>query len=141
VTLSYRRSWDGELSDALSARRAEDLRRQITTVGPHRDELDISVGPWSGPHPRVAGRATLRRSGLAPGHARITSSRRSGTPVLPRSTMCSPNSTLVVRPASSINYRSARLLLTTAVDPPHRCRRIALWRLFFGQVVERGGMT
>jgi DNA replication and repair protein RecF len=44
VYLSYRRSWEGPLGDALRAARGEDLRRGITTVGPHRDELDLAIG-------------------------------------------------------------------------------------------------
>ena len=43
VRLGYRRSWDGALADALAASRRTDLRRQVTSVGPHRDELDITV--------------------------------------------------------------------------------------------------
>lgn len=41
VTLSYRRSWEGELGAALQLSRREDLRRGFTSVGPHRDELDL----------------------------------------------------------------------------------------------------
>lgn len=41
VSLSYTRSWSGELDAALAAHRGEDLRRQVTSVGPHRDELVI----------------------------------------------------------------------------------------------------
>lgn len=44
VRLRYRRSWGGELAAALAAVRADDLRRGVTTVGPHRDELVIDVG-------------------------------------------------------------------------------------------------
>ncbi len=44
VALSYQRSWDGPLNDALAGARTEDLRRGVTTVGPHRDELDLFVG-------------------------------------------------------------------------------------------------
>lgn len=39
--LRYRRSWEGDLAKALEAARADDLRRGVTTVGPHRDELEI----------------------------------------------------------------------------------------------------
>jgi DNA replication and repair protein RecF len=39
VTMSYARSWEGALSDALAARRGDDLRRGVNTVGPHRDDL------------------------------------------------------------------------------------------------------
>ncbi len=39
----YLRSWDGELLDALVARRTDDLRRGVNTVGPHRDDLILSL--------------------------------------------------------------------------------------------------
>ena len=44
VTASYRRSWEGPLLDTLAASRPDDLRRAVTLVGPHRDELALSVG-------------------------------------------------------------------------------------------------
>jgi DNA replication and repair protein RecF len=43
VDLVYERSWDGPLLEALHASRAEDLRRAVTSVGPQRDDLVISV--------------------------------------------------------------------------------------------------
>ena len=43
VTVAYRVSWEGELADALAAARKEDLRRGHTTVGPHRDELELTL--------------------------------------------------------------------------------------------------
>jgi DNA replication and repair protein RecF len=45
VGLSYRRSWDGDLHDALVAARPDDVRRQHTTVGPHRDDVELTIGP------------------------------------------------------------------------------------------------
>jgi DNA replication and repair protein RecF len=45
VTLRYRRSWDGDLMTALHVNRRDDIRRQVTSVGPHRDDLDIAIGP------------------------------------------------------------------------------------------------
>jgi DNA replication and repair protein RecF len=39
TTISYARSWEGHLRDAVAAARREDLRRGINTVGPHRDDL------------------------------------------------------------------------------------------------------
>ncbi len=41
LILVYRRSWEGELLDVLRANRPEDIRRQSTGSGPHRDELVI----------------------------------------------------------------------------------------------------
>jgi DNA replication and repair protein RecF len=44
VDLSYAPAWlDGGLAAALAATRTEDLRRAVTTVGPHRDDLDIGL--------------------------------------------------------------------------------------------------
>jgi DNA replication and repair protein RecF len=48
VRLRYRRSWEGDLAAALTAARSDDLRRGVTTVGPHRDELLIDVGGLPG---------------------------------------------------------------------------------------------
>ena len=44
LDLTYRRSYEGSLADALVASRAEDLRRVVTTVGPHRDDLEVVSG-------------------------------------------------------------------------------------------------
>ncbi len=44
VTLDYRRSWTGDLVDALGKARSEDVRRQVTSVGPHRDDLELCIG-------------------------------------------------------------------------------------------------
>ena len=42
LEVSYRRSYDGALADALLAAREEDLRRAVTTVGPQRDDLFLT---------------------------------------------------------------------------------------------------
>lgn len=39
LRLEYRRSFDGTLEEALRKARDDDLRRGVTTVGPHRDDL------------------------------------------------------------------------------------------------------
>ena len=43
VRLVYARSWDGNLLDALGAARATDVQRGVSTVGPHRDELELNL--------------------------------------------------------------------------------------------------
>jgi len=43
IRLSYCRSWEGDLKQALRERRAEDIRIQATGCGPHRDELVIAL--------------------------------------------------------------------------------------------------
>lgn len=43
VSLSYFRSWQGDLFKELQNNRNEDLKRQINTIGPHRDDLEINL--------------------------------------------------------------------------------------------------
>lgn len=43
VGVAYDRSWEGPLAAALAAARADDVRRGLTTVGPHRDDVRLSV--------------------------------------------------------------------------------------------------
>ena len=43
VGLGYVRSWSGRLVEALGESRAKDVERGISSVGPHRDELDLTV--------------------------------------------------------------------------------------------------
>ena len=42
--LAYRRSWEGPLTEALVGARRDDLRRGVSTIGPHRDDLAIALG-------------------------------------------------------------------------------------------------
>lgn len=44
VGVDYERSWAGPLAAALVAARDDDVRRGLTTVGPHRDELRLGIG-------------------------------------------------------------------------------------------------
>jgi DNA replication and repair protein RecF len=43
VAMVYRRSWHGELAEALGAARTHDLERAATSVGPHRDDLELGL--------------------------------------------------------------------------------------------------
>ncbi len=44
VALGYEPSWEGDLAAALARARPDDLRRGVSTVGPHRDELRLEIG-------------------------------------------------------------------------------------------------
>jgi DNA replication and repair protein RecF len=44
VHVGYQRSWTGPLAAALAGARPDDLRRGVTTVGPHRDDLAATIG-------------------------------------------------------------------------------------------------
>jgi DNA replication and repair protein RecF len=44
VSLRYQPSWgDQPLAAAIETQRGEDLRRQVSTVGPHRDDLELMI--------------------------------------------------------------------------------------------------
>ena len=43
LQLGYRRSWEGDLRTALAAGRADDLRRAASLIGPHRDEMEVTL--------------------------------------------------------------------------------------------------
>ena len=43
VGLVYVRSWQGPLLEALGASRAKDVQRGVSTLGPHRDELELTI--------------------------------------------------------------------------------------------------
>ncbi|MGH9281344.1 MAG: DNA replication/repair protein RecF, partial [Acidimicrobiales bacterium] len=43
VGLAYEPSWPGPLAAALAEARADDVRRGLTTTGPHRDELRLTL--------------------------------------------------------------------------------------------------
>jgi DNA replication and repair protein RecF len=43
VRLEYLPSYEGDLRTAVEQARTEDVRRGVTTIGPHRDELRVSV--------------------------------------------------------------------------------------------------
>lgn len=75
VTLTYEPSWrDGGLAQALTAARTEDLRRQVTSVGPHRDDLDIVLnGLPARTHASQGEQRTLALALKLAGHQLVTS--------------------------------------------------------------------
>jgi DNA replication and repair protein RecF len=44
VGATYTRSWEDGLDAALAASRGDDVRRGVTLIGPHRDELQLTIG-------------------------------------------------------------------------------------------------
>lgn len=43
VTATYSPSWEGELGAALEHARTIDMRRGVSTIGPHRDEINLEI--------------------------------------------------------------------------------------------------
>jgi DNA replication and repair protein RecF len=115
--MSYRPSWEGTLADALTAARREDLRRQVTTVGPHRDEVELTVS--GRPARTQASQGEQRCVALAlrlATHA-LASARWPEPPVLLLDDVFSE---LDARRAEALveQLPAGQVLLTTAVDPP-----------------------
>ncbi|GJM37054.1 MAG: DNA replication and repair protein RecF [Acidimicrobiales bacterium] len=44
VETIYEPSWHGDLAEALVASRDQDVRRGVSTIGPHRDEIMLRIG-------------------------------------------------------------------------------------------------
>jgi DNA replication and repair protein RecF len=140
VTLSYRRSWEGDLSEALTEKRAEDLRRQVTSVGPHRDELDISVGP--GPARTHASQGEQRCVALA---LRLATHelRRRGAAEAPVLLLDDVFSELDARRSASLvdQLPAGQVLLTTAVDPPPAVTPDRVVEVAAGRLSNAGGRS
>lgn len=82
VSLAYRTSWSGPLDAALAAARQDDLRRGVTTVGPHRDDLDLTIADMPArTHASQGEQRTLALALRLAGH-RLLAEGPGGVPVL-----------------------------------------------------------
>jgi DNA replication and repair protein RecF len=134
VELAYQRSWDGSLADALVAARADDLRRAITTVGPHRDELALHVGGM--PARTHASQGEQRSLALAlrlAGH-RVVTDRLGTAPVLLLDDVFSE---LDDDRASALvdALPAGQALLTTAGGLPSGAEPAMMWRVEDGKLL------
>ncbi|HEX4979844.1 MAG TPA: DNA replication/repair protein RecF [Acidimicrobiales bacterium] len=44
IGASYGQAWEGDLLEALARSRKDDLRRGVTLIGPHRDDVVLTIG-------------------------------------------------------------------------------------------------
>ncbi|MHB8439764.1 MAG: DNA replication/repair protein RecF [Acidimicrobiales bacterium] len=117
VRTEYRCSWQGPLAAALVGSRAEDLRRQATTVGPHRDDLALWIDDRPArTHASQGEQRTLSLALRLATHQLATA--ESGHP--PVLLLDDVFSELDARRAAALVEQMPRgqVLLTTAVDPP-----------------------
>jgi len=117
VHLTYRRSWGGDLAEALARGRQEDLRRRTTGVGPHRDELEIALDER--PARTQASQGEQRSVALALRLGSFQLARTDGGiyPVLLLDDVFSELDPVRSR-ALVAELPLGQVLLTTAVDPP-----------------------
>ena len=113
----YRRSWEGALHEALERSRPDDLRRGVTTVGPHRDEIDLLIG--TAPARTHASQGEQRTLALAlrlAGH-RLAGHQLGSSPILLLDDVFSE----LDRARSAALLRElppGQTILSTATDPP-----------------------
>lgn len=76
VELTYRSTWEtGELATALDAVRDDELRRGVTLVGPHRDDLDVQLNGLPGrTHASQGEQRSLALALKLAGHLTVTES-------------------------------------------------------------------
>ena len=133
VVVSYERSWSGGLGDALAAARMDDVRRGVTTIGPHRDELALSVGGLPGRTHSSQGEQRSLALGLRlAGHALVTEA-TGAAPVLLLDDVFSeldPDRS----EALVAHLPVGQALLTTAGPPPAGVRAAATVRIVNGEV-------
>lgn len=135
LELAYVRSFPSDLADAIRASREEDLRRQVTTVGPQRDELEISGGGLDARTRLSQGRQRCVALALRLGIHRFVSEVTGSVPVL-----------LLDDAFSELDERTARMLvnelpagqalLTTAGDLPPGANPDLGRRLVEGELVS-----
>jgi DNA replication and repair protein RecF len=136
VELSYEPSWRATgLARALADARVIDLRRGVTTVGPHRDELAITIGGLpSRTHASQGEQRTLALSLRLAGHRLVTE--RTGTaPVLVLDDVLSElddhRSTALLE-----HLPAGQVVITSATELPPAARADRVLRLADGVVAE-----
>lgn len=82
VRLRYERSWQGSLLSALEEARAEDVRRGVTSVGPHRDDLYMSVAGLAARTQASQGEQRSLALALRLGGHHLVTERQGTSPVL-----------------------------------------------------------
>jgi DNA replication and repair protein RecF len=82
VGLRYERSWEGQLMVALEGARGEDVRRGVTSVGPQRDDLFLSIEGLAARTQASQGEQRSLALALRLGGHSLVTARQSSSPVL-----------------------------------------------------------
>lgn len=135
LELAYVRSFPGDLRDALKSSRDDDVRRQVTTIGPHRDDFTVMVGSLDARTRVSQGRqrcATLALRLAA--HGAVTASAKT-SPVL---LLDDAFSELDERTAEALFHElpDGQALLTTAGPLPPGANPVKIVRVAQGDVAE-----
>jgi len=136
IDLHYEPAWRTTgLAAALRAARATDLRRGVSTVGPHRDELVLSIaGLPSRTHASQGEQRTLALALRLAGH-RLVTERTGSAPVLVLDDVLSE---LDDRRATALlgHLPPGQVIITTASELPPTARADRLLRIEAGRVLD-----
>ena len=139
VELSYEPEWRSVgLLTALSTARGDDLRRGVSTVGPHRDELSLSInGLPSRTHASQGEQRTLALALRLASH-RLVTERTGSAPVLVLDDVLSE---LDDGRATALlgHLPPGQVVITTASELPSAARADRVLRVKAGEVVGESG--
>jgi DNA replication and repair protein RecF len=135
VRLRYEPAWRATgLAAALAAARLDDLRRQVTTVGPHRDDLDVELhGLPARTHASQGEQRTLALALRLGAHLLVTD-RVGMPPVLVLDDVFSELDPARAR-ALLQHLPAGQVLLTTAVPLPPEARADRVVHLERGKIL------
>jgi DNA replication and repair protein RecF len=136
IDLHYEPPWRTTgLAAALLAARPMDLRRGVSTVGPHRDDLSLSIaGLPSRTHASQGEQRTLALALRLAGH-RLVTERTGSAPVLVLDDVLSE---LDDRRATALldHLPAGQVIITTASELPRAARADRILRVEAGQVLD-----
>lgn len=136
LDLHYEPAWrSGGLAAALLDARATDLRRGVSTVGPHRDELTMSIaGLHSRTHASQGEQRTLALALRLAGH-RLVTERTGSAPVLVLDDVLSELDD--GRATALLDHLPAgQVIITTASELPPAAHADRIVRITAGRVVD-----
>jgi len=136
IAVAYRPAWRSSgLAEALRTARDEDLRRAITTVGPHRDDLELSIdGLASRTHASQGEQRTLALA-VRLGIHRLIAERTGTTPVVVLDDVLSELDP--TRAAALLGHvPDGQVVITSAAPLPPAARPDRILRISAGAVVD-----
>ncbi len=136
VSARYQRSWDAPtLADALVQSRPDDIRRYVSTVGPHRDELVLTIGELPGrTHASQGEQRSLALALRLAGHAVVTDAIGTSPTLLLDDVFSELDP--VRSEALLAHLPAGQALLTTAGPLPAGAQPAAVVRVSAGSIVE-----
>ncbi|HET7487939.1 MAG TPA: DNA replication/repair protein RecF [Acidimicrobiales bacterium] len=134
VAIAYERSWSGPLSEALAATRTDDVRRGLSTVGPHRDDVRLALGGLPARTHASQGEQRCLALALRLAAHRVVSDAVGEPPVLLLDDVFSELD--ADRSAALVAHLpDGQVLLTTAGDPPPGITPALTLRIHGGRVL------